>query len=149
MQTPKRFELTYIGEDGKEHTPFVIHRAILGSVERFIGVLLEHLNGNLPLWLSPRQVRVVSFTDRNNKATEKFVEQLKKEIPELRIDTDTRSDTVQSKIRDAELLKINYIIVIGDKEEKTKTIAVRPRGGKPKFGIKINKLINDLKEELQ
>ena len=148
MQMPKRFELAYIGEDGKEHMPLIIHRTILGSPERFIGVLLEHTNGNLPLWLSPRQVRIVSFTDRNNKATEKFAKELKEYIPSLRIDTDTRSDTVQSKIRDAEMLKINYIIVIGDKEEESKTIAVRPRGQKPKFGIKSEKFIEDLKKEL-
>lgn len=148
MQMPKRFELSYTGEDGKEHMPFVIHRAILGSIERFIGVLLEHLNGNLPLWLSPRQVKVISFTDRNTKAAEKLVSEIKAEIPELRIDLDNRSDTVQAKVRDAELLKVNYILVIGDKEEKSKTLAVRARGEKPKFGIKQSKFIEDLKKEI-
>ncbi len=148
MQMPKRFEVSYIGEDSKEHTPIVIHCAVMGSIERFIGVLLEHTNGHLPLWLSPRQVRIISFTDRNNKATEKLAKELKESISGLRIDTDTRSDTVQSKIRDAEMLKINYIIVIGDKEEENKTIAVRPRGGKPKFGIKKDNFIEDLKKEM-
>ncbi len=148
MQMPKRFEVSYIGEDSKEHTPIVIHCAVMGSIERFIGVLLEHTNGNLPLWVSPRQVRVISFTDRNTKSCEKFVIDLKKEFPNLRIDTDTRSDTVQSKIRDAEMLKINYIIVIGDKEEENKTLAVRPRGGKPQFGIKVKDFIEQLRKEL-
>ena len=148
MQIPQRFQLSYTGEDNKEHQPIVIHRAILGSVERFIGVLLEHLNGALPLWLSPRQVRVINFTDRNTKACEKFLKELKEAMPELRIDSDLRSDTVQSKVRDAELLKINYIIVIGDKEEASKTLAVRPRGGKPAFGIKLNSFIEDLRKEL-
>jgi len=148
MQMPKRFELTYTGEDNKEHTPFVIHRVILGAVERFIGVLLEHTNGKLPLWLSPRQVRVINFTDRNTKAADTFVKELKSDIPELRIDTDFESDTVQSKIRNAELMKVNHIIVIGDKEEKSDTLAIRPRGGKPKFGIKKEKFIEDLKREL-
>ncbi len=149
MQMPKRFELTYIGEDSKEHAPFVIHRAILGSMERFIGILLEHLSANLPLWLSPRQIKVVSFTDRNLKAAENFAKRLKEEIPKIRAETDTRQDTVQSKIRDAELMKFNYIIVMGDKEEKAKTLAVRARGQKPKFGIKTDKFIHDLKKELQ
>ncbi|MSS74344.1 threonine--tRNA ligase [Candidatus Pacearchaeota archaeon] len=149
MQIPKRFEVSYIGEDSKEHTPIVIHCAVMGSIERFIGVLLEHTNGNLPLWLSPRQVRVVSFTDRNAKACEKFVKELREEFPNLRIDIDLSSETVQSKIRDAEMLKINYIIVIGDKEEENKTIAVRPRGGKPQFGIKVKDFTEKLKKELE
>ncbi len=148
MQMPKRFELSYTGEDNKEHTPFVIHRAILGSIERFIGVLLEHLSGNLPLWLSPRQVRVINFTDRNVKASEKFISELKKEIPGIRVDSAFETGTVQGKIRDAELLKVNYIIVIGDKEEESKTLAVRARGEKPKFGIKHEDFIALLRKEL-
>ncbi len=149
FNSSKNFELSYTGSDGKEHTPIVLHHVVYGSLERFIGVLLEHLNGNLPLWLSPRQVRVINFTDRNTKACEKFVSELKKEIPSIIVETDFRNDTVQSKIRDAELMKVNHIIVIGDKEEKTKTLAVRPRGGKPKFGIKVGKFIEDLKKELE
>ena len=149
MQMPKRFEVSYIGEDSKEHTPIVIHCAVLGSIERFIGVLLEHTNAHFPLWLSPRQVRVVSFTDRNAKACEKFVKELREEFPNLRIDIDLSSETVQSKIRDAEMLKINYIIVIGDKEEENKTIAVRSRGSKPQFGIKVKDFTEKLKKELE
>ena len=149
MQMPKRFDLNYTDSDDKTRTPLMLHRAIFGSLERFIGILLEHLNGNLPLWLSPRQVRVINFTDRNTKACEKFVKELKTQIPQIRVDTDLRSETVQSKVRDAELLKINYIVVIGDKEEKAKTLAVRPRGTKPKFGIKPKKFFEDLKKELR
>lgn len=149
IQMPQRFQLTYTGEDNKEHTPIVIHRVILGSLERFIGIMLEHLNGNLPLWLSPKQVRVINFTDRSLKAAEKIYKELKEAIPNLRIDTDFRNDTIQSKIRDAELTKINYIIVIGDKEEKSKSLAVRARGEKPKFGIKTNRFVEDLKKEIE
>ncbi len=148
MQMPQRFQLSYTGEDNKEHTPIVIHRVIFGSMERFIGVLLEHLNGNLPLWLSPRQVRVINFTDRNTKAAEKILKELKEAMPDLRIDHDFRNDTVQSKVRDAEMLKVNYVIVIGDKEEKSKTLAVRARGEKPKFGVKLDKFVDDLQKEL-
>ncbi len=149
MQMPQRFELTYTGQDNKEHMPIVIHRAIFGSLERFIGILLEHLNGNLPLWLSPIQVRVVSFTDRNIKASEKVIQQLKAEIPGLRIDADLRSTTINDKIRDSELQKIPLAIVIGDKEEEKGTLAVRRRGEKkPEFGVKLDKLVKELKEKI-
>jgi len=148
MQLPQRFGIKYIDEKGKEQTPLVIHRALFGSLERFIGILLEHLNGNLPLWLSPRQVRIINFTDRNTKACEKLVEELKSEIPNLRIETDFRSETVQAKIRDAELMKVNYIVVIGDKEEKAKTLAVRGKGSKPKFGITKEEFISSLRKEI-
>ena len=145
---PDRYDMTYTDENGKEVRPVVVHRSSTGATERLMAYLLEKTQGALPLWLSPRQVRVVSFTDRNNKATEKFAEELKEQFTNLRIDTDTRSDTVQSKIRDAEMLKINYIIVIGDKEEENKTIAVRSRGGKPQFGIKVKDFVDKLRKEI-
>ena len=150
MQMPKRFELSYIGNDNKEHTPIVIHRAIFGSLERFIGILLEHLNGSLPLWLSPVQVRIINFTDRNTKAAQKTLSELKKAIPGLRIDSDFRNTTVSDKVRDSEILRIQYTIVIGDKEEEKKTLAVRERGDKkPKFGVKISDFIEELKEKIE
>ena len=146
---PERFELEFTDKDNSQKRPIMLHRVIYGSLERFIGILLEHTNGALPLWLSPRQVRVISFTDRNNKATEKLAEELKKHFPLLRVDTDTRSDTVQSKIRDSEMLKVNYTLVVGDKEEENGTLAVRPRGQKPQFGIKKDKFFTELKKELE
>jgi len=149
IQLPKRFNLEYIGADNKQHTPLVIHRAIFGSLERFIGILLEHLNGNLPLWLSPVQLRLVNFTDRNIKATEKLLQKIKEEIPELRIETDLRSATINEKIRDAEMQKTPFVIVIGDKEEESSTLAVRERGQKPKFKIKFNDFIKDIKERIK
>src|SRR3989344_1945269 len=149
FQLPLRFGLTYTDDKGEEKAPVVVHRVIYGSLERFMGILLEHTNGALPLWLSPRQVRVISFTDRNDKATEKFASELKELFPALRVDTDTRSDTLQSKIRDAEMLKINFMVIIGDKEEENKTLAVRPRGGKPQFGVKKDKFFTELKKELE
>ena len=149
MQLPQRFEIKYNGADNKDYTPLVIHRAIFGSVERFIGVLLEHTNGVLPLWLSPIQVRIINFTDRNTKTVENILEQLRKEIPSLRIEADIRNTTVNDKIRDAELLKIPYTIVIGDKEEQAKTLAVRERGGKPKFGVKLDEFVKELKAKIE
>ncbi|MFH1425209.1 MAG: threonine--tRNA ligase [archaeon] len=146
---PERFELEYVGKDNKRHRPIMLHRAIFGSLERFIGILLEHLNGSLPPWLSPTQVRIINFTDRNNKAVLKIEKDLKKEIPNLRIDIDLENTTVSDKVRNAELLKIPYIIVIGDKEEKSKTLAVRERGKKPKFGVKLETFIKDISKEIE
>src|SRR3989338_3041630 len=143
---PERFELTYVGKDNKEHRPVMVHRAIYGSLERFIGILLEHTNGNLPLWLSPIQARVLSFTTRNVKKAQQVYEKLRQEG--IRVDEDLDASTVNEKVRNAELLKIPYMIVIGDKEEKSNTLAVRKKGKKPQFGIKIDKFIEDLKEKI-
>lgn len=148
MQLPKRFELEYTDKDGKAKTPIVIHRAVMGSLERFVGVLLEHLNGAMPLWLSPVQVKLVNFTDRNEKAIEKLEKDLLQAIPNLRIEKDLRGTTVNDKIRDSEMQKIPYVIVIGDKEEQANTLAVRKRGQKPKFGVKVEDLIKELQDKI-
>jgi len=144
---PERFDLKYKGDDNKEHRPVTLHRVIYGSIERFIGILLEHLNGNLPVWLSPIQVRVISFTDRNIKACEKFLEELNK--TGIRADSDFDSSTVNDKVRNAELVKVPYIIVIGDKEEDKRTLAIRSRGEKPKFGIKPEDFLKQIKNEIK
>ena len=147
---PERFELEYTDSDNSKKRPVMLHRTIFGSLERFIGVLLEHLNGNLPVWLSPVQARVINFTDRNTKASEKIIEQLKKEVPNIRIDSDLRNTTVNDKIRDAEMMKIPYMIVIGDKEEEKGTLAVRRRGEKkPEFGVKLDKFVSEIKEKIE
>jgi threonyl-tRNA synthetase len=146
---PERFDLNYVGKDNQKHRPIMLHRTIYGSIERFIGILLEHLNGALPTWLSPIQVRVVNFTDRNTKAAEKIVEKLKKEIPGLRIDSDFENTTVSDKVRSAEILRIPHIIVIGDKEEEKNTLAVRGRGEKPKFGVKFDDFVKKVREEIE
>jgi len=148
FQLPLRFGLKYIDNEGKENTPVVVHRVIYGSLERFIGILLEHTSGVLPLWLSPIQVRIINFTDRNTQASQKIISALKEEISTLRIDSDFRSTTINDKIRDAELQKIPYIIVIGDKEEKNNTLAIRSRGKKPEFGIKLAAFTKQLQKEI-
>ena len=141
---PERFDLEYIGKDNKNHRPVMIHRVIYGSIERFIGVLLEHTNGNLPLWLSPKQVRIINFTDRNTKACEK----LKKELEKLniRVDIDLSQEPISGKIKQAEIEKVSYIIVIGDKEEKEKTLAVRSK--QKVKNIKKEEFIKKIKEEI-
>ncbi len=146
---PERFELEYTDKDNKKKRPIMIHRAIFGSLERFIGILLEHTNGRLPTWLSPVQVRILSFTDRNVKHCEKVVEKMKKDIPGLRIDTDFDQKTLQSKVKSAEEMKIPYIIVLGDKEEKEGVLAIRKGGEKKIESIKEDKFILKLKEEIE
>jgi threonyl-tRNA synthetase len=145
---PERFELTYTGEDNSPKTPVMIHRTVYGAIERFLGVLLEHLNGNLPVWLSPVQVRVLSFTERNNPAAKEVYEKLLD--AGIRTELDIENKTVDYKVRDAEMQKINYMIVIGDKEEASKTIAVRTRGEKKvNFGVKLEDFMHKVSGEIK
>jgi len=147
MSMPERFELEYINEEGKRKRPVMLHRVVYGSLERFIGILLEHTNGNLPTWLSPIQVRVINFTDRNIKAAEKVVAELREEG--IRVDSNLESVRVNEKVRDAEIMKIPYLITIGDKEEENETIALRGRGKKPEFGVKLKNFIEDINTEIK
>jgi len=147
--TPERFELEYTDKDNKRKRPVMIHRTIYGSLERFLGILIEHYNGRLPTWLAPVQVRVLSFTDRNEDCARKIVRDLQDEIPQLRIDFDFRKTTVPSKVKDAELMKIPHIVVIGDKEEKEKKLAVRVRGDKKIKKMSIEKFVNKVKKEIE
>jgi threonyl-tRNA synthetase len=143
---PERFDLEYVDKDGTKKRPVMLHRTVYGSLERFMGVLLEHLNGRLPTWLAPVQVKVLSFTDKNIKSAEKLFNELK-EVG-VRCEIDINSAPVEGKIRDAEMQKIPYIIMIGDKEEIAKTIAVR-HNGKVKFGVKKEDFLKDLLAEIK
>ena len=142
---PERFELEYTGEDNQKHRPIMLHRVVYGSLERFIGVLLEHLKGRLPTWLAPVQVKVIDFTDRNMKACEKFVKKLEEE--NIRVETDFRQIPINGKIKEAELQKVPCIIVIGDKEEKTGNVAVRKKDGKIE-SLKAEEFIKKIKKEI-
>ena len=144
---PERFDLTYEGEDGKKYRPVMVHRAIYGSLERFIGMLLENFSGNLPLWLNPNQVKIATVNDRNIKSAKEILEKLNNE--DIRVELDDKNETINKKIRDAQLEKFNYIIVIGDKEEENKTLAVRTRDGKVNFNVKIEDFINEVKENIK
>lgn len=146
---PERFDLTYKDKDNKLKRPMVIHRSSSGATERMIAYLLEKTQGSLPVWLSPTQVRVINFTDKNKRGVEKAVSQLKKEIPNLRIDTDLESTTLGDKIRSASLMKIPFVITIGDKEEKSKTLAIRTRDGKVKYGVKPEDFIKELRGKIE
>jgi threonyl-tRNA synthetase len=123
-QMPMRFGLTYFGADNAEHDPVVIHRALLGSLERFTGVLIEHYAGAFPFWLAPVQIRIIPVGEDHREA----VHALKERLAEYRVEIDERDETVGKRIRDAEVEKIPYVIVYGDKESD-ESLAVRERGG--------------------
>ena len=146
---PERFELEYTDKDNKKKQPIMLHRVIYGSLERFIGILIEHLNGRFPTWLAPIQVRVLSFTDRNEKFGKQIVEKLKEEIPNIRIDEDFTQRTIQAKVKDAEMRKIPYILTCGDKEEKENSVAVRKGGQRNLETIKVDDFIEKIGEEIE
>ncbi len=125
FQMPEKFDLNYIGEDGEKHRPVMIHRVIYGSIERFIGILTEHFAGAFPTWLAPVQVRVLPITERQHDYTEQIIAQLKTEG--IRVEVDKRSEKIGYKIREGQLQKIPYLLVLGDKEVEANTIAVRHR----------------------
>ncbi|MEK6884653.1 MAG: His/Gly/Thr/Pro-type tRNA ligase C-terminal domain-containing protein, partial [Nanoarchaeota archaeon] len=148
FQMPERFELEYNDSDNKMKRPIMLHRVIYGSLERFIGILLEHTNGRLPLWLAPMQVRVLSFTDRNVDYADRIIKKIAEQIPGMRLDADFRQTTVPAKVKDAELMRVPYIIVVGDREEKEKSLAVRIRGDSRIQGFDVDDFITRLKVEL-
>jgi threonyl-tRNA synthetase len=125
-QMPKQFGLTYVGADNTEHTPYVVHRALLGSLERFIGILIEHYGGDFPVWLAPVQVRILTVGEAHREAAEALRDRLQE--AGVRAEVDDRDDTVGKKIRDAELEKIPRVVVYGDRESPD-ALAVRERGG--------------------
>ena len=144
---PERFKLTYEGEDGKKHRPVMIHRTIYGGIERFYGVLVEHFGGQFPPWLAPTQVVLTPVSDKHNKFSTDIADQMKE--AGLRVEVDDRSESIGKKVRDNVVKKIPYIITIGDKEIKNKTLAVRDQKGKVKFGVKVDSFIKELTEIIQ
>jgi threonyl-tRNA synthetase len=144
---PDRFDLTYIAEDGKQHRPYMIHRALLGSMERFMGVLVEHYGGAFPFWLAPTQAVLIPITDRNLPYVEKAAEKLRENG--IRIKVDSRADRMGAKIRDAEKLKIPYMLVVGDREEEAGTVAPRLRTGAQLDPISIEDLLVRMAEEIK
>lgn len=141
---PEKFNLTYEGKDGKKHGPIMIHRTIYGSIERFLGILIEHYAGKFPLWLSPVQAIVLNINDSHIN----YGEELKKKLAEnnLRVETDFRAETMPKKVREAQLKKIPLILTVGDKEQKNNTVAVRTLDGKVYFNIKPEDLIKKMQD---
>jgi threonyl-tRNA synthetase len=141
---PERFDLHYTGADNAEHRPVMIHRALLGSFERFIGIMIEHYAGELPLWLAPVQAIVLPVSDRFNDHAAAVVETLREQ--EIRVELDARSESIGRKIRDAELRKIPYMLVLGEREAADGTIAVREHGGEDRGAIPVGELAAELGE---
>ena len=136
---PERFDLSYIGEDGKEHRPYMVHRALLGSMERFFGVLIEHYAGAFPVWLSPKQVTLIPIADRHNDYAHEVAARLKK--AGLRISVDDSSDRMNAKIRNAQKLKVPYMLVLGDREMEEGQVALRRRSGESLPAMSVEEFI--------
>jgi len=155
FQMPEKFDLKFMGVDGEnKYRPVMIHRALLGSLERFIGVITEHFAGKFPLWLSPVQVRILTITDRQNSYAEQLLKDLKDN--KIRAEIDGESETMNKKVRNAQLDKIPLIITIGEKEQLNNTVAIRTLDGEVIFGMnkesfieQVNKLVNDRSLEIK
>lgn len=144
---PNQFELEYIGEDGHPHRPVVIHRGIVGTMERFVAFLLEYYKGALPLWLSPIQARVMTITDAYHDYAGEMVDRLKE--AGIRAELDGRSEKIGYKIREAQLQKIPYMLIVGEKEQEQGTVAVRRRGEGDQGARKLDDLIDGMKKEIE
>ena len=147
FQLPQRFELEYTGEDGAKHRPIMIHRVVYGSMERFMGILIEHFAGAFPVWLAPEQVRILPITDRANEYGSKILAQL--QSVGLRASLDDRNEKVGYKIREAATMKIPYQIIIGDEEVANQTISIRGRGNENKSGLKLADFVERILEEIK
>lgn len=147
FQLPERFELEYTDDENSKQRPVMIHRALFGSVERFVGVLVEHYAGAFPTWLAPVQVVVVPIADRHNDATHAMAKQLR--ARGVRVEVDDSRETMQFKVRNAEMNKVPYILVAGDKEIEVGTVAVRARGmGKARFGVPFEEFLETVAGEI-
>jgi len=143
---PERFELTYTGADNEEHRPVMIHRALMGSFERFIGILIEHYAGELPVWLAPVQAIVLPVSDRFNDYAGAVAEQLR--AAEARVELDDRGESVGRKIREAELRKIPYMLVVGEREQESGAVSVREHRAGDTGSISLQDFKNRLQGEL-
>ncbi|MBT3324573.1 threonine--tRNA ligase [archaeon] len=146
FQMPEKFDLTYEGKDGRKHRPVMLHRAIYGSLERFMGVLIEHYAGRFPMWLSPLQVKILTVTDRNVEFAEELAQKMKN--ANLRVVIDDKNESIAKKVRNAIKEKANYIITIGDKESEKRTLAVRDREANVEHDLDVDKFISKLIHEV-
>ena len=147
FQLPQRFNLEYIASDGEKHRPIMIHRVVFGSIERFIGILIEHFAGAFPTWLAPVQVRVLPISDKYMEYGQKVLAELKE--AGIRAEIDTKAEKIGYKIREARLQKIPYMLVVGAKEEEDGVVSVRSRfkGDEGQKGL--DAFISDIKEEIK
>ena len=143
---PERFHLTYVGDDGKEHQPYMVHRALLGSIERFFGILIEHYAGAFPLWLAPEQVRILPISDKALDYAKKTQAALK--AAGFRVEVDSSAEKLGAKIREATLMKVPYQVVVGPRDEANGTISVRSRTDGDLGAMKLEDLVAKLQEEM-
>ena len=146
FQLPQRFEAEYVGADGEKHRPIMIHRVVFGSIERFIGILIEHFAGAFPLWLAPEQVRILPIADRHHDRAYEIKKQL--ESAGLRVTVDDRSEKIGYKIREARLQRLPYWLIVGDKEVENGSVSVSRRGEGDIGAMEISALIARLQEEI-
>ena len=142
---PERFDLNYVGEDGKEHRPYMVHRALLGSLERFFGILIEHHGGAFPLWLAPEQVRVLPLTEKELPYAETVGAELRSS--EFRVDVDRKSEKVGAKIRRAQAAKVPYMLIVGPREAEAGTVSVRSRSDGDRGACSVAELAAALRAE--
>jgi len=147
MQLPQRFDLNYIGEDGNKHKPVVIHRVVYGSIERFIGILIEHFAGRFPTWLAPTQVKFIPVADRHIGYCEKLKSTL--EEKDLQVEIDGRSEGVGYKIREAQLEQVPYMIIVGDDEVEGEKLAIRSRDAGELGKQTIDEFIDHIVKEIE
>jgi len=143
---PERFGMTYIGEDGKEHRPYMVHRALLGSIERFFGVLIEHYGGAFPTWLAPLQVAIVPVSQVFMDYAKSVADQLK--AADINVELDERNEKIGYKIRDWETKKVPYMLVVGEKEKEADAVSVRQHKLGDKGSVKVSEFIKQIKEEI-
>ena len=147
FQMPERFDLTYIGEDGEKHRPVMLHRVIFGSIERFIGILIEHYAGAFPTWLAPVQVRILPISDSQREYAEKIKREL--ELAQIRVELDERQEKIGYKIREAQLQKIPYMLILGDKEIEANAVGVRSRKDGDIGQMKLAEFMERIKKEVE
>jgi len=147
FQLPERFDASYVGADNSKHRIVMIHRALLGAIERFMGILIEHYAGKLPLWLSPVQAIILTVADRFEKYADKIKEELEKN--NIRAEVDARAESVSYKVREAQFQKIPLILTVGEKEEKNNVLAVRTLDNKVYFDVKIDDFLNKILKNIE
>lgn len=147
FQLPQRFELEYMGNDGEKHRPILIHRFIFGSIERFMGILIEHFAGKFPTWLAPIQVKILPISNKFNDYAEKVKKQLSAEG--IRVEMDCRDEKIAYKIREARNERVPYMIILGEKEEKENKISLRSRKNEDEGSLELGELIDRINKEVK
>ena len=147
MNLPERFQIDYVGEDGQKHRPIMIHRACFGSMERFIGILTEHYAGAFPTWMAPVQVKILPISEKHVEYAEKLAKQMHRDY--VRVEVDDRSEKIGYKIRQAQMAKVPYMLVVGDKEVEEGTVNVRKHGGDELGSVPFEEFFNSIKIEIK